>query len=1220
MATILVNYSRHDAAVGAAIATGVEQAGYRIGRPEEGPQPGASQATRTSEGMAQCDAVVLVLSTRSATSHQALQGAAEALEKGKVLIPVLLGITPGQLRESQPAWRRVISGASTVAIGAGGIEDATSQVVDHLQTHRIYPDPGTLGSPVLKAVAATPDKPLPKSLAEKILASRASMEGERKQVTVLFGDVAGFTSMSEKLDPEETHTLISQALTSITEEVHRYEGTIAQFLGDGVMALFGAPIAHEDAPQRALHAAMGIRRHLSNYARSLRQRGIQFNLRIGLNTGLVVVGRIGDDLTMEYTAMGDTVNLASRMQRTAQPGTIRVSENTHRLTEGYFEFKPLGQIRLKGRAEPVKAYELRGPGQARTRFGVSMVRGLTPFVGRQKELDHLMDCFELVKKGQGQVVGIVGEAGVGKSRLLRQMVGMLPPEQHLYLEGECLHYGEAVAYLPILGMLRSYFGIEEGEDQSAAKRKIREKTRQIDRETLESILPPLHELLSLEMDDRQYMELQPRRKREMTFEAVRSLLTCESRTRPLILAVEDLQWIDRTSEEFLGQLIGGLPVAPIMLVLLYRPERSHPWTSKSCYSQIRVDEMTPETGAEMVQAILKDGVAAPELSQLILSRGAGNPLFIEEFTRALLERGHIKRSNGRYVLTVKPAEIAVPETVQGIIGARIDNLKGDLKRTLQVSSVIGREFSATVLQMTLGLSAGLEEALGELQGLELIYEKNLFPEMEYTFKHALTQDVAYNSLLVRSRREIHQKVGRAIETLYPRRQEEFCETLAHHYSKADDLEKAYQYETMSGHKAYRNYSMSESLSHYRQALNALTRLSDTRQNKGRRIELIVSMGQPILALGFEGDSLEIIHEGRRLAEEIGDSRSLAKLCALIAHGLSFKGDSAQGAEYGQKSLTEAERSGDIEAAAIAATNVSGSLCFRGDFSAAIDIADKGIHLIEKSGRTTDSFGTGFPLYPALMVVHGYSRAMLGDFAEGEPCCEQMLRFATDLQQPRTMAVAEVVCGLVSTIRGKDLDSCFKHLENGVRYSKETGFIPYLALAWTCAGWARWLQGSLDMAQECGHKAIDAQSGRQMTAMSALTHLLMGAIGIDSGNLTSARDSIEDALKLSRTSGERYIEGRALAWLGRALGKADVSAAAAAEESILQGIRLLEEMKIRPWQGEGHLLAGQLYADTGRHQKALTSLTKAQGMFEEMEMTHWLAKANTALARVHIIGP
>ncbi len=1216
MATIFISYSRHDAAVGASVARGLEQAGYHIGRPEEGLQPGASQTTRTSEAAAQFDAVVLVLSSRSVASHEAPGIATEALEKDKLLVPVLLDITPAQLQESQPGWRRAVGGVETVAIGAGGIGDAASQVVGRLKAHGIYPEIEIMTSPILKAVAATPDKPLPRSLAEKILASRASMEGERKQVTVLFADVAGFTSMSEKLDPEDTHNLIRQALTFITDEVHRYEGTIAQFLGDGIMALFGAPIAHEDAPQRALHTAMGIRRHLSDYARSLRKQGIEFNMRIGLNTGLVVVGRIGDDFTMEYTAMGDTVNMASRMQRTAQPGTIRVSENTHRLTEGYFEFKPLGQIRLKGRAEPVKAYELRGLGQAKTRFEVSMVRGLTPFVGRQKEIGQLMDCCQMVKQGHGQVVGIVGEAGVGKSRLLRQMIEMLTPGQYLYLEGECLHYGEAVAYLPILEILKAYFGLDDGDPEPVTKKKIKERLGRLD-DKLEIILSPLYDLLSLEVEDQQYTALQPQKRRGKIFEAIRSLLVRESRDRPVVIAIEDCQWIDRTSEEFLGQLIGGLPVAPIMLVLLYRPEYSHPWTSKTCYSQIRVDEMSPETSVALVHAILKDGKPAPSLTQMILGRGAGNPLFIEEFTRALLDKGYIRRSDGQYVLAVKPDHILIPETVEGIIGARIDGLKGPLKQTLQVSSVIGREFSATVLQVAMGMSEGVQEALSELQSLELIYEKNLFPETEYTFKHALTQDVAYGSLLVRSRREIHHKVGRAIETLYPHRQDELCETLAHHYSKAEDVDKAYQYLTLSGNKAYRNFSTSESLRYYKQALSVLSHLPDTKQNKKKTLEATLLTWGPMLALGFPEGSLELLKEGERLAEELGDNRRLAQFYGFVAHCLSFRGDSDQGSRYATKALAEAERIGDVDSAVSAAINVIGPLCYRGDFQEAADVSAKAINLIERTGKTAERFGSSFPLYPTLTAANGYATGMLGEFDKGESRCEIIVSLATESKEIRTLAVAEVICGFVSVVRAKDLEACLKHLQNGIRYSEESGFLPYLSLAWTCMGWANWLKGNLKVARDCGQKAATIKTECGVSVMLSLAHLLCGAVRLDSGDLPKALDSIEEALKLSRASGERYIEGRSLAWYGRAMGKADVSQAAAAEERILEGIRLLEEMKIRPWQAEGHLLAGELYADTGQQQKAMTSLLKAQGMFQEMEMTYWLSRTQTALGRLQV---
>ncbi len=1214
MGSVFISHSERDVAVARGISKGVEQAGYHALYSERDLPLESSRTVEITEAIAQCEAAIILVSPNSTRSHQFTLEVFEAFEKGKPLLPVLLNITPAELRELQPEWWHTVSSVDMIDTRSGGIEDTIARIIERLKAHGIHPKLSSTAPSILKAVAAVPEKPLPKNLADKILASRASMKGERKQVTVLFADVTDFTSISEKLDPEEIHELISQALVFLTEEVHRYEGTIAQFLGDGIMALFGAPIAHEDAPQRALHASLGIRKRLSEYARKLRPQGIEFNMRIGLNTGLVVVGRIGDDLTMEYTAMGDTVNLASRMQGTAQPGTIRVSENTYRLAKGYFRFKPLGQVRLKGKTERVKAFQLVGYGQAKTRFGASIVQGLTPFVGRQKELHNLMECFERVKKGQGQAVGIVGEAGVGKSRLLRQMVELLPREEYLYLEGECLHYGEAVAYLPLLNILRMYFGIDDGEAEPVAKMEIRERILQLN-ERLESILPPMYELLSLEAEDEEYARLRPQQKREKNFEAIRNLLIRESRMKPVILAIEDLQWIDRTSEEFLGQFIVRLPAAPVMLLLVYRPEYTNPWTSKTCYSQIRVDEMSPETGAEMVQAMLKDGKITPELNQLILSRGTGNPLFIEEFTRALLEKGYIAKSNDSYVLTIKPAEIQVPETVQGIIGSRIDNLRGNLKRTLQVSSVIGREFSSAVLQMTMGLSAGLEEALSELQGLELIYEKNLFPEIEYTFKHALTQDVAYNSLLVRSRREIHRKVGQAIEQLYPNRQEEFCETLAHHYSRAEDLEKAYHYLKLSGDKAFRNYSTLESFRYYEEALCVLGKLPDTPDNKRTRIQIALLAREPIMALGFKEGSLEILKQGQRLAEEIGDGSSLALLCGFMAHCLSYKGDWVQGLNYGERALAEAEGIGDVDTAVRVATDFMGPLCYRGDFTKAADIVQRAITLIEKTGKTNDRFGTSFPLHPTLMAVHGYARGMLGDFDQGEPCCERVVRLARASGEPRTLAVAEVICGFVSVVRGRNLESCLEHLESAIRHSEETGFNPYLGLAWTCKGWTLWMQGDMEGSRDCGKKAIDIQGDSIVSVMLSLSQLLLGAVSLDSGDPLNARKSIEEALKLAHTSGEQYIEGRTLTWLGRALGKADVSKLAAAEECILHGISLLEQMKMKPWQAEGYLLAGELYSEAGQPQKALTNLKKARSMFQQMRMDYWLFRAQGTLDKL-----
>jgi len=415
------------------------------------------------------------------------------------------------------------------------------------------------------------------------------------------------------------------------------------------------------------------------------------------------------------------------------------------------------------------------------------------------------------------------------------MRSMLTQGEYSYLEGQCLHYGEAMAYLPIVNALRAYFDIEEGELQLLSQKKLKQRLTQLD-ERLLAMLPPLQELLSLKVEDDEFLKLEPQQKRVRIFEAIWSLIIRESRNRLLILAVEDLQWLDKASEEFLSYLIGRLGGAHVLLLLLYRPEFNHSWGSKTYYSQIRVDELTLETSAEMVQAILKGVKAAQDLTKLILYKAAGNPLFMEEFTRTLLEKGYIERKNGCYVLTVKPSDIQVPETVQGIIAARMDRLEKDLKETMQIASVIGREFPFPILQNVTGMREKLEAYLLELQALEFIYERSMFPELEYIFKHALTQQVAYSSLLLKKRKEVHESIGRAIETLYPNRLDEFYEALAFHFKNGSSTDKAIYYLTKAAEKSFDRYAVEESHRHYIEAYELLyPRVGEV---KGAEVQLI----------------------------------------------------------------------------------------------------------------------------------------------------------------------------------------------------------------------------------------------------------------------------------------------------------------------------------------------------------------------------------------------
>jgi predicted ATPase len=558
-------------------------------------------------------------------------------------------------------------------------------------------------------------------------------------------------------------------------------------------------------------------------------------MRIGLNSGPVIVGSIGDDLRMDYTAVGDTTNLASRMENLAEPGSILVSANTYRLTREYFAFEPGGQVEVKGKEQPQEVYRLVKASEVETRIGASVAKGLTGFVGRRNSMAVLEEAYEKAKSGLGQLVGVVGEAGVGKSRLVLEFIRRLPQGEFRYLEGRCLHYGGAMAYLPILDIVRAYFEIQETDRAHLARKKISEVLSGSG-DALQSTVAPLHNLLSLDVEDDAYSHLEPRQKHNRTFEGIRDLLVHGSRDQPLIITIEDAHWIDPTSQEFLDYLVGWLPNTSIVLTLLYRPEYTHQWGSKSFYNRIGLEHLTTQSSAELVQSILGAEVV-PELRELILCKAAGNPLFMEEITYALLENGSIQKADDHYVLRETPEDIEIPDTIQGIIAARMDRLEENLKRIMQVASVIGRDFAFRILQTITDMREELKSHLLNLQGLEFIYEKSLLPELEYIFRHALTQEVAYQSLLAKRRKEIHKRIGEAIEELYPGRLDEHYERLAYHYKKSDNLEKAIRYMLLVAKKALDRFSNQEAITSCEEAIKILDNLDDTPTHNELRSEM-----------------------------------------------------------------------------------------------------------------------------------------------------------------------------------------------------------------------------------------------------------------------------------------------------------------------------------------------------------------------------------------------
>ncbi|MBI5582471.1 MAG: AAA family ATPase [Deltaproteobacteria bacterium] len=1059
-----------------------------------------------------------------------------------------------------------------------------------------------------------PQSYTPKHLAEKILNGRSTLDGERKLVTVMFADVAGFTSLSEKLDPEDVHRIMDGCCRILVDEIHRFEGTVGEFRGDGVMALFGAPIAHEDHARRACLAALAIQQALVPYGEEIKRTyGIDFRMRLGLNSGTVVVGAIGDDLRMDYTAMGDTTNLAARMETAAKPGSVLVSASTHRLAREFFEFAPPDTLLVKGKQEPVEAFRLLSPTEVGTRIGASVARGLTRFVGRSREIETLREAFAKVQSGAGQVVGLVGEAGVGKSRLLLEFRSLLPQEGYTYLEGQCLHYGGSMPYLPILDVLRSFLGVKEGEPEQVIRQRLKERILNLD-ENLRDLIPPFQELLSLQVEDEAYGKLEPKKKREKTFEALRDLLIRGTRERPLVLAVEDLQWIDKTTEEFLTYMIGWLPRTRILLLLLYRPEYVHQWGSKSYYSMIGVGQLSSGASAELVGSILEGGEVVPELQDLILNRAAGNPLFMEELTQSLLQNGSIRKTGDRFLLTRDVSSTQVPDTVQGIIAARMDRLEESLKRIMQVAAVIGREFAFRILETITEMKENLKSGLLNLQGLEFIYEKRLFPHLEYIFRHALVQEVAYNSLLIQRRKEIHEKIGRAIEQLYPERLEEFCEMLAYHYSKSGNPAQAYLYLKKSAEKAVRNYAVVEAVRFYREALEVLDQLPPSEENQREQIALVLSMRIPWARIGYSEDYLPLLQKAEALAEALGDEKKSVHIRTVLGSYFIVRGGDPQlGWKYLDRSLEDSEIIQDVDLLIPVGVALISHCTVSGDYQRVNQMALTIIRLIEHSGTQAEFYGMGFNPYAQVLSTWGMSRAMCGDPEYGERLCEKALSFAREIDHLPTLVGVEFSYGFFLNIK-EGGERAISHLQRAIKYMEESQSFVFLGYAWGSLGWAHLLMGQTKMAVELAEKGLRIHIDQGLPYFRSGLHLYCSGSYFMDGDLERARTQAELALQFALQNNERHIIGMSRIWLGMAISRIDPTQIEAAEQQILQGIGLHEELGLPPLFGLGYMFLGEVCAASGRSNEALEHLKKAEALFEKMGMEYWLGKTREVLAK------
>src|SRR6266542_1353623 len=572
-----------------------------------------------------------------------------------------------------------------------------------------------------EAPVPPPKSFIPKHLADKILTSRRTLEGERKQVTVLFADIVGSTELIRDRDPEEAQALLDGALRVMTDAVHRYEGTVSRLTGYGLMALFGAPIAHEDHAVRACYAALSLQDAMRRQAeQSLRQHGAEIHARVGLNSGEVVVRMISDDLHVDYTALGQTVHLAARMEQLASPGTIRLTPETLGLVEGYVQVRPLGPVPVKGLAEPLAVFELVGAAMARTRLQAAAARGLTRFVGREAELEQLRRAQQLAGDGHGQVAAVVGEAGVGKSRLVYEFTHSHRLQGWLVLEASSVSYGKATGYLPVIDLLKGYFKIQDRDDLREIREKLTGKLLALDR-ALEPSLPALLSLLDVPVDDPAWQTLAPTQRRQQTLDGVKRLLLREAREQPLLVLFEDLHWIDGETQALLDGLVDSLASARLLLLVNYRPEYEHAWAGRTFYSQLRLDALPQESTTELLGALLGDEPGLAPLKELLVKRG--NPFFVEETVRTLVETKVLAGERGQYRLAQPIGSIQIPPTVQVMLAARIDRLPSEEKQLLQVAAVVGKDVPFALLrEIAEAPEEQLRSGLAHLQTAEFLHE------------------------------------------------------------------------------------------------------------------------------------------------------------------------------------------------------------------------------------------------------------------------------------------------------------------------------------------------------------------------------------------------------------------------------------------------------------------------------------------------------------------
>ncbi len=972
--------------------------------------------------------------------------------------------------------------------------------------------------------AIQPQAPLaytPPYLVEKILTVRSALEGERKQVTVFFADIKDSTRLIEGLDPEAAQQLLDPALRLMMEAVHRFEGTVNQVLGDGIMALFGAPIAHEDHALRACYAALALQTAIRPYADEVRRaQGMVLQLRVGLNSGEVVVRAIGNDLHMDYSAVGQHTHLAARMEQLATPGTILLTADTWRLVEGLVRVQALGAVPVKGLTAPVEAFELVGVTALRRRLQVAAARGLTRFVGRQPELAALHQVLAQAAAGHGQVAALVGEAGVGKSRLAYEFVHAHPIQSWLVLESASVSYGKATPYFPVLDLLKRYCHLEEQDDPRTVRAKVTGQVLTLDA-ALQDTIPALLALLDALPEDSPFLTLDPPQRRQRTLDALKRVLLRESQEQPLVVVFEDLHWIDTETQALLNSLVESLPSARLLLLVNYRPEYQHSWGDKTYYTQLRLDPLPPVSADELLQALLGDDASLTPLTQLLIARTEGNPFFLEESVRTLVETGGLVGESGAYRLAQALPSIQVPATVQAVLAARIDRLPPEAKNLLQAAAVIGKDVPAALLQATAAVPwADVQRNLAHLQAAEFLYETRLFPELEYTFKHALTQEVAHNAILLERRRSLHERAAQAIEGLFAERLAEHYNALAHHYSRSGNTTKAIDYLHRAGQQAVERSAYAEAVSHLNTALDLLTPLPESHERSQQELSVQLTLGPALSATrGGAAPEVERLYtRARALCEQVGEPRQLFRALWGLWGVYNQRSEYQTTRMLGEQLLSLAQDLHDPDLLLEAHHALWATLFLSGELAATRPHQEQGLRLYDpQRHRAHAALYSGHDPGVCCHMLAAPCLWLLGYPDQALTSIQAALALAQQLAHPLSLTFALNWAAVVHHLR-REVPQTQARAEAAMTLATVQGFSAQLAWATCLRGWALAACGPGEEGRAQLQQGLAAYQATGATADRAYYLALLAEASAQAGQTTAgleARAEVPASLAQSR---------------------------------------------------------------------------------------------------------